>query len=105
MSHLIAIFLYSVPAGVLIVLAHKRIGFNRGLYGGLCVLSLFGAFLFYMGSVAPVETVPGLSSSTIEMVRNINSGLAIFCGSVFIGSLLGVYLYRKPTFGPTAKKA
>jgi hypothetical protein len=105
MNHLIAMFLYLVPAAVLTVLAHKGIGFSRGFYGGLCVLSLFGTFLFFMASVAPVDIVPSMSSSTIETVRNINSALAIFCASVFVGSLLGVCAYRKPIFGPKAKKA
>jgi hypothetical protein len=104
-NHFIALFLYLVPAAFLPVLAHKGIGFGRGLYGALCVLSLLGAFLFFMGSVAPVHLVPSMSSNTIETVRNINSALAVFCGSVFIGSLLGICVYRKPIFGPKANKA
>ena len=105
MNPFLALLLYLVPGAFLPVLAHKGFGFGRGFYGILCVLSLFGAFLFFMGSVAPIFIVPSISSRVIETVRNIYSALAIFCASAFVVSLLGIYFYRKPIFGPKAHKA
>ena len=105
MNPYIALFLRLVPTGFLPVLAHKGIGFSRGCYGALCVLSLLGTFFFFMASVAPVHLVPSMSSSTVETVRKINSTLAVFCGSVFVGSLLGICVYRRPFFGSKPNKA
>jgi hypothetical protein len=105
MSLAIDLFLCLVPAAFLPVLAYKGFGFGRGLYGALCVLSLFGTFLFFMASVAPVHIVPSISSKIIGSVKDINSTLALFCASAFVGSLLGICVYRKPPFGPKANKA
>jgi hypothetical protein len=105
MSLAIDLFLCLVPAAFLPVLAYKGFGFGRGLYEALCVLSLFGTFLFFMGSVATVHIVPSISSKLIHSVREINSALALFCASAFVGSLLGIFVYRKPILGPKANKA
>ena len=101
----VALFLYLVPGAFLAVLAHKGFGFGRGFYGALCALSAFGTFLFFAGSVAPIYIVPGSSSRIIETVRNIYSALAVICASAFVGSLIGICLYRKPIFGPKASNA
>jgi hypothetical protein len=105
MTPFIALFLYLVPGAFVPFLAHKGFGFGRGFYGALCVLSLFGTFLFFMASVAPVYIVPSISSKIVETVRDINSALAVFCASVCVGSLLGVCVYKKPNVGPKANKA
>jgi hypothetical protein len=105
MNPFLALFLYLVPGAFLLVLAHKGFGFGRGFYGALSVVSALGTFLFFMGSVAPEYIVPSMSSRVIETVRNIYSALTIFCASSFAGSLLGIFLYRKPIFGPKANKA
>ena len=101
----IALFLCLIPAAFLPVLAYRRVGFGRGYYGVLCVLSLIGTFFFYMASVAPIHIVPSISSKVVETVRNINSTLAIFCASAFLGSLLGICLYRRPIIDPKTNKA
>jgi hypothetical protein len=105
MNPFLALFLYLVPGAFLAVLAHKGFGFGRWFYGALCALSAFGTFLFFAGSVAPIYIVPSISSRIIETVRNVYSALAVFCASAFVGSLLGICLYRKPIFGPKANNA
>ena len=103
MNPSIVLFLYLVPAAFLPVLAYKGIGFGRWLYGAFCVLSLYGTFFFFMASVAPIDTVSRLSSGVIETVRNISSALAVICASAFVGSLLGICVYRKPIFASNLK--
>jgi hypothetical protein len=105
MNPFIALFLYLIPAAFLPVSARKGIGLCRGFYGVVCVLSLLGTFFFFMASVAPVHLVPSMSSSTVESARKLYSDLAAFCGSVSVGSLLGICVYRKPISGPKSHRA
>jgi len=105
MNPALTLYFCLVPAAFLPVLAHRGFGFGRGFYGVLCGLSLFGTFLFFLGSVAAIHIVSSLSSKIIETVRDINSALAVFCAWAFVGSLLGVCVYRRPILVPGAHKA
>jgi hypothetical protein len=67
------------------VMAYKGVGFGRGLYAGLCVLSIFGSILFF--AVAEKGT-DGMNVAIFLTQLS-------FC--VLCGSVLGMCFYRKPS--------
>jgi hypothetical protein len=70
------------------VLAYKGVGFGRGLYGALCAVA--GTVILLQIGSAFTETGP--QSQGLAAVNSFlsNGGVA-----VFIGSLIGLCLFRK----------